>query len=152
MGYWGQPLVRAVRDFTVSAFSINVTGRLRPAGRGPEAVTESPKPGHNRRAPAAPILPVSGLIKLSDFLMAAVARGFRVAINAATARWRPAFIPGIAKPSYGSSTRLSGERWWTHGEEQESLRYKAEEVLQKLSDHRFTRSCTGLYVHFWGYS
>ena len=151
MGYWGQPLSGAVRNFTVSAFSIDVTGRLRPAAFGPNALTDSPKPEGNRRAPAAPILPVSGLIKLSDFLMAAVARGFRVAINVATVSGRPTFIPGIAKPGYGSSTRLSGERWWTHGEEQESLRYKAEEVLQKLSDHRFTRSCTGLYVHFWGY-
>lgn len=66
--------------------------------------------------------------------------------------WRPGSNPGKAKPNCGSSTCLSGERWWTQVKEHGYLPYKTKKGLWKRSFHRFTQSRSGLFVHSWGYS
>ena len=66
--------------------------------------------------------------------------------------WGPGSNPGGAKPDDGSSMRLSGERWWTQGKEQEILRSKTRKYFRQLFFLRFTWSRSGLFVYFWGCS
>lgn len=93
----------------------------------------------------------TAVINFDRVSMAAIDRG-DCCNSATTGLWGPGFNPGKAKSNRGSSTRLSGERWWTQREEQEFLRCEAGKNLAKRSFHMFTRSRSGHNVHSWGYS
>ena len=93
----------------------------------------------------------TAVINLHSVFMAAMDRP-GCCISATRGLWRPGSNPGEARPGCGSSTCLSGERWWTPRKEQEVLRYKAGKSLQKRSFHTFTQFHSELFVHSWGYS